>query len=85
MLRNLHSMEALKENNGQSNPEITVTIILEEFGELTTSEIILEASKLSKKSKYSVPWTLISLEKKKRISKKLSKEKKGYVWYICQN
>jgi hypothetical protein len=75
-------MKALKENNGTSNPEITVILILEEKGELSTAEIVQEASKMSKKCKDSVPWTLISLEKKRKISKKLSKQKKGYVWYI---
>ncbi|MHA2462451.1 MAG: DUF4386 domain-containing protein [Candidatus Thorarchaeota archaeon] len=57
--------------------------ILERLGEATTSEIIDEASKESIDCKDRVPRNLIILEKEEVVTKRLSKEKKGYVWILA--
>ncbi|MHA2142462.1 MAG: DUF4386 domain-containing protein [Candidatus Thorarchaeota archaeon] len=58
--------------------------ILERLGEATTSEIIEEASKESNECKERVPSNLILLETEELVSKRLSKEKKGYVWTLVR-
>jgi hypothetical protein len=59
-----------------------VVQILERLGEATTSEIIEEASKESNECKDRVPRNLILLEKEEVVTKRLSKEKRGYVWTL---
>ena len=56
--------------------------ILKGMGEATTAEIIAEASKESNECKDRVPRNLIALEKEEVVTKRLSKEKKGYVWSL---
>ncbi|MHA2085573.1 MAG: DUF4386 domain-containing protein [Candidatus Thorarchaeota archaeon] len=56
--------------------------ILERLGEATTTEIINEASKESDECKDRVPRNLTLLEKEEVVTKKLSREKKGYVWTL---
>jgi hypothetical protein len=56
--------------------------ILENLGEATTTEIIAEASKESVECKDRVPRTLVTLERNNQVMKRLSKEKKGYVWTL---
>jgi hypothetical protein len=56
--------------------------ILERLGEATTSEIIEEASKESNECKDRVPRNLSLLEKEEAVTKRLSKEKRGYVWTL---
>ncbi|MHA2273547.1 MAG: DUF4386 domain-containing protein [Candidatus Hodarchaeales archaeon] len=56
--------------------------ILERLGEATTSEIIDEASKESDECKDRVPKNLTLLENEEVVTKRLSREKKGYVWTL---
>lgn len=56
--------------------------ILERLGEATTLEIIEEASKESNECKDRVPRNLILLEEEEVVAKRLSREKKGYVWTL---
>ncbi|MCK5238410.1 MAG: DUF4386 domain-containing protein [Candidatus Thorarchaeota archaeon] len=56
--------------------------ILKDLGEATTTEIIVEASKESLECKDRVPRTLKALEIDNEVTKRLSKEKKGYVWTL---
>ncbi|MFW9817654.1 MAG: DUF4386 domain-containing protein [Candidatus Thorarchaeota archaeon] len=67
-----------------TDPKETITMILEELGEATTTEIIDESSKVSAECKDRIPEALRVLESENRISKKLSKEKKGYVWSLVK-
>ncbi|MFX1483579.1 MAG: hypothetical protein ACFFCP_10350 [Promethearchaeota archaeon] len=67
-----------------SDPKITITMILEELGEATTTEIIEESSKVSAECKDRIPEALRTLESENKITKKLSKEKKGYVWSLAK-
>lgn len=65
-----------------SDPRMTITMILEELGEATTTEIIEESAKVSAECKDRIPETLKALESENKITKRLSKEKKGYVWSL---
>jgi hypothetical protein len=56
--------------------------ILENLGEATTTEIIAEASKESDECKDRVPSNLIALETDEVVTKRFSKEKKGFVWTL---
>ncbi|MHA2152022.1 MAG: DUF4386 domain-containing protein [Candidatus Thorarchaeota archaeon] len=56
--------------------------ILENLGEATTAEIIDEAAKESDECKDRVPSNLIVLETDQVVTKRFSKEKKGYVWTL---
>jgi hypothetical protein len=56
--------------------------ILKDLGEASTKEIVAEASKESSECKDRVPTALINLEQEGLISKRFSKEKKGYVWKL---
>ncbi len=56
--------------------------ILENLGEATTTEIIAEATKESDECKDRVPSNLIVLETDQVVTKRFSKEKKGYVWAL---
>lgn len=67
-----------------TDPKDTITMILEELGEATTTEIIEASSKVSAECKDRIPEALRTLESENRISKKLSKEKKGYVWSLVE-
>ena len=57
--------------------------ILKTLGEATTTEIIVEASKEAVECKDRVPRTLVVLEREDKVTKRLSKEKKGYVWILA--
>lgn len=65
-----------------SDTRTTVIKILTALGEATTAEIMDEASKVSPGCKDRVPRTLTALENDKVVSKRISKEKKGYVWTL---
>ncbi|MGY5852095.1 MAG: DUF4386 domain-containing protein [Candidatus Thorarchaeota archaeon] len=56
--------------------------ILEKLGEATTTELITEATKESTQCKDRVPRTLTALERDGEVTKKFSKEKKGFVWTL---
>ena len=56
--------------------------ILQDLGEATTDEIITEASEESDECKDRVPSNLIVLESDGVVTKRFSKEKKGYVWTL---
>lgn len=65
-----------------TDPRETATTILEELGEETTAEIMDASTKVSRDCKDRIPGALSELEKDKRVTKRLSKEKKGYVWSL---
>ena len=59
--------------------------LVKDLGEASTAEIIAEASKTSKltvQCKDLVPVILVVLEKEKKVSRKISKEKKAIIWSI---
>jgi len=64
------------------DPKQTVTMILEDLGEATTAEIIDEASQISRDCRDRIPGTLVALEKDKKVSKRISKEKSAIVWTL---
>jgi hypothetical protein len=65
-----------------TDPKETITMILEEMGEATTTEIMEESSRVSAECKDRIPEALSAMEAENRVTKKLSKEKKGYVWTL---
>ena len=75
-------MKAMQKIAEPSDPRETIINILEDLGEATTTEIIDESSKVSSECKDRIPNTLIALEKDKEITKRFSKEKRGYVWTL---
>jgi hypothetical protein len=77
-------IKALQMNLESPDTKERVIKILERLGEATTSEIIEEASKESDECKDRVPRNLILLEQEERITKRLSREKKGYVWTLAR-
>ncbi len=56
--------------------------LLKELGEASTAEVIERASKLTGRCKDLVPVILVVLEKEKKVSRRLSKEKKAIVWSV---
>ncbi|MFW9994203.1 MAG: DUF4386 domain-containing protein [Candidatus Odinarchaeota archaeon] len=74
--------KALDIINGRSDPKETITTILKIYGEATTEEIAEKASQVSPVCKDRVPGTLVSLEEDKRITKRISREKKALVWSL---
>ena len=68
----------------ETDPVETITVILKRVGAATTKEITEEAAKISAECPDRVPETLRELELENRVSKKLSKEKKGYVWFLIE-
>lgn len=76
-------IKALRMDLESPDTKQRVIRILERLGEATTSEIIEEASKESDECKDRVPRNLILLEQEERITKRLSREKKGYVWTLA--
>ena len=77
-------VKALRMDLESPDTKQRVIRILERLGEATTSEIIEEASKESDECKDRVPRNLILLEQEERITKRLSREKKGYVWTLAR-
>jgi len=67
-----------------SDPDSKTRVIkiLKNLGEATTTEIIAEASKASLECRDRVPRTLKALENDNEVSKRFSKEKKGFVWTL---
>ncbi|NHI88095.1 MAG: hypothetical protein EAX87_01160 [Candidatus Thorarchaeota archaeon] len=65
-----------------TDPKETITMILKEFGEATTAEIMDQSSKVSAECKDRIPEALVFLESEGKVAKKLSKEKRGYVWSL---
>ena len=59
-------------------------MILEEMGEATTAEIIDESSRVSAECKDRIPEALSALELDQKVTKRFSKEKKGYVWTLVR-
>lgn len=74
----------MKMVGGPPDPKRTLTIILEELGEATTAEIIDKAAQKSQNCKDRIPGALVDLEKEKRITKRISKEKKAIVWTLVE-
>ncbi|KKM90217.1 hypothetical protein LCGC14_1240820 [marine sediment metagenome] len=64
------------------DPKKTIVLILEDFTEATTAEIIDEAANISNECKDRVPRTLIALEKEGIVQKFISKERKAIVWKL---
>jgi len=69
----------------ETDPVVTITTILKSIGEATTVEITEAASKISAECPDRVPATLGSLEMQNVVTKRFSKEKKGYVWSLVEN
>lgn len=65
-----------------TDPKETISMILEDLGEATTAEIIEESSRVSAECRDRIPEALRALEEEKKVTKRLSKEKKGYVWTL---
>ena len=77
-------MKAMQMDLESPDTKARVVQILERLGEATTSEIIDEASKASSECKDRVPSNLVLLEKDGVVTRRLSKEKKGYVWTLAR-
>jgi hypothetical protein len=75
-------IKAIKMTMNRPDSKKTITMILGDLGEATTAEIIDEASLVSRDCKDRIPKTLIALEKDKKVIKRISKEKKGFVWTL---
>lgn len=73
-------MKKLSSNSDESKEKILN--ILRELGESSTAEVIKGASKLKGRCKDLVPVILVVLEKEKKVSRRISKEKKAIVWSI---
>ena len=73
---------AMQVNLESPDTKDRVIRILENLGEATTTEIIAEAAKESDECKDRVPSNLIVLETDQVVTKRFSKEKKGYVWTL---
>jgi hypothetical protein len=73
-------MKAMQMSLESPDTKERVVRILQKLGEATTDEIITEASKESNECKDRVPNNLIILENEEVVTKRFSKEKKGYVW-----
>ena len=69
----------------ETDPVETITTILRNLGEATTVEITEAASKVSAECPDRVPATLGSLEMENFVTKRFSKEKKGYVWSLVED
>jgi hypothetical protein len=65
-----------------TDPKETITMILKEMGEATTTEIIDESSRVSAECKDRIPEALAALENDQKVTKRFSKEKKGFVWTL---
>jgi hypothetical protein len=65
-----------------TDPRETITMILKEMGQATTAEIVEQSSRVSAECKDRIPEALAALEEENKITKRLSKEKKGYVWTL---
>lgn len=77
-------IKAMQTDLESPDTKARVIKILERLGEATTKEIIEEASKESKECKDRVPGNLVLLEREEVVTKRLSKEKKGYVWTLAR-
>jgi hypothetical protein len=55
---------------------------LKDLGEATTAEIIDEATKDADECKDRAPRTLKEMELENEVTKRFSKEKKGFVWSL---
>jgi hypothetical protein len=73
---------ALRITPDLSDTRTNVIKILEDLGEATITEIIDEASRVSNECQDRVPKTLIALEQDEIVTKRFSKEKKGYIWTL---
>ncbi len=67
-----------------TDPKETITTILKDVGEATTAEIIEESSRVSAECKDRIPEALAALENNQLVTKRFSKEKKGYVWTLVR-
>ncbi len=75
-------VKAMQMNLESPDTKERVIRILRQLGEATTDEIISEASKESDECKDRVPSNLVLLEGEEIVTKRFSKEKKGYVWTL---
>ena len=74
-------MIKLLSNSDESKEK--VLNLLKEIGESSTAEIIdIAISKLTGRCKDLVPVILVVLEKEKKVSRRISKEKKAIVWSV---
>ncbi|MFW9805988.1 MAG: hypothetical protein ACFFFK_04605 [Candidatus Thorarchaeota archaeon] len=68
-----------------TDPKETITMILKEFSEATTAEIMDQSARVSAECKDRIPEALRVLESEGKVTKRFSKEKKGYVWLLVTN
>lgn len=61
-----------------------ILVVLEELGEASTFEVMEEASKIASQCKDQAVSILMTLEKEKKVTKSISKEKKAIVWKLIQ-
>ena len=83
-LGNVLIVKAIKLIIELPDPKSTITMILEKLGESTTVEIIDEVSRVARspECKDRIPGTLVALEKEKKVTKRISKEKRAIVWTL---
>jgi hypothetical protein len=65
----------------ESTEELIISI-LSEIGESSTSEIIKRITKENNDCIDRVPGALVALKEKKRVTRRLSKEKKAVLWSL---
>ena len=70
--------------DAEASDKQVVLLVLEEIGEGSSAEVMVEASKISAKCKDRVPSILLALEKEQKVVKRISKEKKAIVWKFRQ-
>jgi len=75
---------AIQRLSQDPDPKVTITNILTNTGALTTKEILEEAAMVSVTCQDRIPNTLVLMEQENLITKRLSKEKKGYVWELVE-
>lgn len=75
-------MTLVKRKEDLNDQEKAILWILQDLGEATTGEVIEETLDLPNNCKDKVPELLRTLERYNMVSKKLSKERKGIVWWI---
>ena len=56
--------------------------VLNNLIEATTAEIIEEATKISVDCRDKIPSSLMSLYREKKVDKRISKERKGIIWFL---
>ena len=75
-------MELNKLSSDSDDSKRKILQLLKDIGEASTAEVIDKASNLGERCKDLVPVILVVLEKEKKVSRKISKEKKAIIWSV---